>query len=82
MNHSKTGLASDPSQILLSPRQVADYLGCSVNTLCEWRRQEEGPAWIDMGEKLVRYDARDLVDWLAQNTRNPMLTKHSGGVVR
>lgn len=82
MNLSKYGLASDPSQILLSPRQVADYLGCSVNTLCDWRRQKEGPAWIDMGEKLVRYDARDLVDWLARNTRNPMLTKRRGGDVR
>ena len=66
MKSSKSLLAVNPGHRLLSPRQASTYLGCSEKTLSDWREMEIGPAWIRVGNKLVRYDETDLITWLAR----------------
>lgn len=48
---------------LLSPRQVAEYLGIPVATLYQWRYRREGPPGFRIGRH-VRYRRKDLDDWI------------------
>ena len=45
---------------LLDERQVASILSVSVSTLRNWRWRGEGPAFIKVGSRLVRYRPDDL----------------------
>ena len=56
-------LGSAPSD-LLTPEQVADFLGMSPRTLSAWRyKRRGGPAWCKCGS-LVRYRKADVITWL------------------
>ncbi len=48
---------------LLSPQQLADYLGVPVATVYRWRHESSGPRGIKVG-KHVRYRERDVEAWL------------------
>lgn len=49
---------------LLTIREVADYLGVSVQTIYNWRYRGEGPPGLKvMGQ--VRYRPEDLEGWLS-----------------
>jgi excisionase family DNA binding protein len=48
---------------LLSPQQLADYLGVPVATVYRWRHESTGPRGIKVG-KHVRYRQRDVETWL------------------
>lgn len=52
---------------LLSPQQLADYLGVSVRTVYSWNHDGTGPTVIRVG-KHVRYRRDDVESWLAANT--------------
>lgn len=45
---------------------VAEMLDISVRTLEDWRRQNIGPRWIDMGRKTVRYDLDEIQRWVEE----------------
>lgn len=49
---------------LLSPDQLADYLGISVQTIYQWRYRGEGPPGYRIGRH-VRYRSSDIQAWLA-----------------
>lgn len=55
-------------QILLTPEQTAERLGVTVGTLANWRTAGDGPPYVKMGSKLVRYPEDDLRSWLTENT--------------
>lgn len=40
---------------LLTDREVADLLGCGLQTVRNWRQRGVGPAYIRVGARLVRY---------------------------
>lgn len=44
---------------LLSTAQAADYLGVSPNTIRKYRDEGKIPAFL-VGERLVKYDPKDL----------------------
>lgn len=48
---------------LLSPQDIAHYLGVPVRTVYAWRHRGEGPPGFRVG-KHVRYRASDVEAWL------------------
>ena len=57
-------LAAAPRPLLLTEKDVAALLQCSVRLLQQWRAEGvQPPLWITLGSKLVRYPAQALADW-------------------
>lgn len=56
-----------PGNALMSPQQLADYLGVPVATVYRWRHESTGPRGIKVG-KHVRYRRRDVESWLESRT--------------
>ncbi|WP_395683115.1 helix-turn-helix transcriptional regulator [Dokdonella sp.] len=57
-------LAAAPRPLLLTEKDVAALLQCSVRLLQQWRAEGvQPPLWITLGSKLVRYPAQALVEW-------------------
>ena len=58
---------------LLSPVELAEYLGVPLATVYRWRSRRDGPAGIRVGRH-VRYRLADVERWLDQHhdvhTRN------------
>ena len=53
--------------VLLTQKQVADYLGTTVGSLNTWRAQGKNPIpFIRWGNR-IRYRMCDLDQWIAEN---------------
>ena len=48
---------------LLSPQNLADYLGVPLNTVYRWRYRGGGPAAFRVG-KHIRYRRIDVEEWI------------------
>lgn len=48
---------------LLSPKQLANYLGVGLTTLASYRKDGVGPEYLKIGH-LVRYRFSDVENWL------------------
>lgn len=55
--------ATDVLPILLSQKQLAEYLGKSISWCERARWSDEGPKFIKLG-KHVRYRAEDVAAWI------------------
>jgi predicted DNA-binding transcriptional regulator AlpA len=54
-----------PGGRVVDERELAEMLGISVSVVSKWRRQGSGgPRFIQVSEKLVRYQIRDVQEWL------------------
>ncbi|HZJ27979.1 MAG TPA: helix-turn-helix domain-containing protein [Acidimicrobiia bacterium] len=53
----------EPGTRLLSPAELAEYLGVPLATVYRWRSQHDGPAGIRVGRH-VRYRLDDVERWL------------------
>lgn len=51
------------SEPLLTPPELADYLGVPIKTLYTWRYRHEGPPALRIGRHL-RYRRGDVEEWL------------------
>jgi excisionase family DNA binding protein len=60
-------VAQDPSQ-LMSPSEVADWLGVSISTVYHWGQTGSGPTSFRVGKHL-RYRREDVERWLADRRR-------------
>lgn len=58
---------SDPAAALL-PIEAADLLGTSPRTLETWRSRGEGPPYVKVGAKAIRYPRGPLLEWLRSRT--------------
>jgi len=56
------GSATQPEP-LLTPAELAGYLGVPIKTLYTWRYRHEGPPALRIGRHL-RYRRDDVEDWL------------------
>ena len=56
---------STHSEMLLTPKQAAEFLGVPSGTLAQWRSERRGPAYIKLEDRLVRYRRSDLEEYLA-----------------
>jgi predicted DNA-binding transcriptional regulator AlpA len=75
MRHAKTGeiavkrTGGDLSAVswrLLTPAEVAEQTGLSLETLAQWRSQGRGVPYVKISRNCVRYRQCDLDGWLAE----------------
>lgn len=52
---------------LLSPPQLAEFIGVTVQRLAEWRHHGTGPTYVKAG-RLIRYRPEDVAAWLDAQT--------------
>ncbi|HLI18304.1 MAG TPA: helix-turn-helix domain-containing protein [Rhodanobacteraceae bacterium] len=45
---------------LLTDSEVAALLGASLQTVRNWRWRGEGPRWVTLGKRMVRYRPADV----------------------
>ena len=62
---SKIFMATEFNRRLLEVPEAAEYLGLSKSTLDKWRCYGEGPKFIKMGSRAIRYRLSDLDDYIA-----------------
>jgi predicted site-specific integrase-resolvase len=55
---------------ILTPEQVADLYGVSLETLRRWRRTGEGPAFVQLSARRVVYRPTDCEIWETARTFN------------
>lgn len=55
---------------LRKPEEVAEYLGTSVGGLAQMRYRGNGPKFLKLGRKSVRYRDSDLKEWLEENLKD------------
>jgi excisionase family DNA binding protein len=51
---------------LLTPENVAEITGLSVETLAQWRSQGRGIPYVKISRNCVRYRQTDLDGWLSE----------------
>ena len=52
--------------LLLTPGEVAQITGLSVETLAQWRSQRRGIPFVKVSRNCVRYRQSDLDRWLEE----------------
>jgi hypothetical protein len=72
-----TSSAADPDQ-LLRPAQAAAFLNFSLRALEAWRHRGDGPKYVRVSKRAVRYRRADLMEWardrLVCNTAQTVVT--------
>lgn len=58
----------DDANISISTAEAAKMIGVKPHTLAEWRRLKRGPDYIRIGPTNVRYNKKQVQDWLAART--------------
>lgn len=56
--------------ILHKPEEVAEHLGIPVGSLAQMRYRGNGPKFVKLGPKSVRYRDSDIKEWLEQNVKD------------
>jgi phage terminase Nu1 subunit (DNA packaging protein) len=56
---------------LLDPTEAAHVAKVAVKTLAKWRCEGVGPPYFKVGGYLVRYDRRQLEQWIAKSAVVP-----------
>ena len=56
-------------QQLLTTDQTAEILDVHPATLATWRSEGQGPRYLKIGQRNVRYRSEDLERWLAAQER-------------
>ena len=51
----------------LNPKQLAAYLGLSVDVLNDWRRERRGPPFVQSSSRFVRYRRADVDAWATEH---------------
>ncbi|MFC3373085.1 helix-turn-helix transcriptional regulator [Glutamicibacter protophormiae] len=57
-------------EVLHTPAALGDRLGLSVGALAQMRYRGNGPRFIKLGGRQVRYRESDIQAWLDQQTRD------------
>jgi len=58
---------------LLTSQQVAEMLGVTEWCLRNWRHLgTNGPKFIKLGDRFIRYRQSDVEAWLSKNERTPV----------
>ena len=60
--------AGDSSEALLTTKETAALLRCSISALNKWRVRGDGPRFVRLGGR-VRYRRADLTRYIADRTR-------------
>lgn len=67
---SRAGIvpADAPSSRLLTEKTVADLLSVTPRTLQRWRVTGDGPTWVRIGPRMIRYSEAAVSTWAAGRT--------------
>ncbi|WP_298589507.1 AlpA family transcriptional regulator [uncultured Kocuria sp.] len=57
-----------PTDKLLTPAELADYLGTTTGNLAQFRYRGTGPAFVKVGRRVL-YRESDVTAWIAANVR-------------
>lgn len=65
---------NQPNALLAERRQIpqdqaAEFLGVSERKMEKWRREGDGPKFVRLGSKLVRYRICDLLEFQESRLR-------------
>lgn len=60
---------SDDGERLLDEHEAARLLGISHRTFQRWRVVGEGPPYLKVGGRLVRYQRATLMEWAMKDAR-------------
>lgn len=64
---------------LLTTDELASRLGLKTQTLAVWRLKGQGPRFVKIGLRAVRYSENDVNDWLGKRGRqNTSEVRHDG----
>lgn len=55
---------------LLTPAQVAEYLGVGQKTLERWRSTGDGPRYVKLSKSTVRYMPADVAGFVAERLKS------------
>jgi predicted DNA-binding transcriptional regulator AlpA len=58
-----------PSIVLLTPKEAAKLLKVSVSWLAKARMRGDGPPFIKVGNKSIRYSEAALIQWMKARQR-------------
>lgn len=58
---------------LLTPDEVAQMLGMKPSTLVRWRRLKQGPPYVRVGHRTVRYQPEAVRAWMDSRTGRPLV---------
>ena len=64
--HLKTAESISSGVPLLTPSEVAQITGLSIETLAQWRSQRRGIPFVKVSRNCVRYRQSDLDRWLEE----------------
>ncbi len=53
---------------LLDEKEVSAILRVAVTTLRNWRALRQGPRYVKVGQRIVRYRRSDVADFLTEST--------------
>ena len=56
-----------PADRLLTPAEIAEITGLSIETLAQWRSQRRGIPYVKISRNCVRYRQIDLDQWVGQH---------------
>lgn len=57
------------SKMLVNERHAAEIMGISVKTAQGWRFKGDGPRFVKIGKKAIRYQICDIFEWIDQQRR-------------
>jgi predicted DNA-binding transcriptional regulator AlpA len=52
-------------KISYTEKEVEAVTGLRVKTLQAWRRTQQGPPWVRLGRRCVRYPSAELHQWVS-----------------
>ncbi len=55
--------------VYLTPETVADRLGVKPHTLAKWRVSGDGPRFVRVSPRVIRYIEADVDAWMADRVR-------------
>lgn len=56
-------------QQYLNTQQAAELIGVELRTLESWRQRGDGPPYVSISRRCVRYDINDLTQWINQHKK-------------
>lgn len=74
--HGQPPLSKDPEQLLLT-KEAAAVLRMTPRALENWRRQGNGPPYIRISHRCVRYRVGTLIEWIQAHAHRS--TSEPGG---
>lgn len=57
--------------LLLTTEQAAEALALKPGTLRQWRWRRQGPPFVALSRRAVRYRREDIESWLADQVKDP-----------